>query len=113
MPAVFDATFELKPKNYIISKSQLAKIIFTNFNKEENNFLPTLIGGDFNIMRNCKDKNNNEFSDRWPFLFNAIIDSFDLKEIDLTGRQYTWANYLPTPTYKKLDRGAYDNRVGI
>ncbi|WVZ75253.1 hypothetical protein U9M48_023327 [Paspalum notatum var. saurae] len=70
----------------------------------QNNFLPTIIGGDFNIMRSRKEKNNNKFSDRWPFLFNAVIDSFDLREIDLTGRQFTWANFLPVPTYKKLDR---------
>jgi hypothetical protein len=70
----------------------------------QDNYLPTLIGDDFNIIRNNKEKNNNIFSDRWSFLFNAVIDSFDLREIDLTGRQYSWANSLPTPTYEKLDR---------
>ncbi len=33
-----------------------------------------------------------------------MIDSFDLREIALTGRQYTWANSLLIPTYEKLDR---------
>jgi hypothetical protein len=70
----------------------------------QQNLLPTLIGGDFNIMRNSKEKNNDRFSDRWPFLFNAVIGSFDLREIDLTGRQFTWANSLLYPTYEKLDR---------
>jgi hypothetical protein len=37
-------------------------------------------------------------------LFNVVIDSFDLWEIDLMGRQFTWANSLPIPTYDKLDR---------
>jgi hypothetical protein len=27
-----------------------------------------------------------------------------LKEIKLIGRQYTWENYLPDPTYEKLNR---------
>lgn len=36
--------------------------------------------------------------------FSADIDSFDLGEIDLAGRQYTWANSLAEPTYEKLDR---------
>jgi endonuclease/exonuclease/phosphatase family metal-dependent hydrolase len=27
-----------------------------------------------------------------------------LKEIRILGRQYTWANNLPDPTYEKLDR---------
>jgi hypothetical protein len=37
-------------------------------------------------------------------LFNAIIDSFDLQEIELSGQQFTWVNSLPTPTYEKLER---------
>ncbi|KAJ1290602.1 hypothetical protein BS78_02G256700 [Paspalum vaginatum] len=58
----------------------------------------------FNILRNSSEKNNDRFNCRWHFLFNVVIDSFDLREIDLTGRQYTWANSLPNPTYEKLDR---------
>jgi hypothetical protein len=50
----------------------------------QHNFLPTLIGGDFNILRNSKEKNNNIYNDRWPFLFNAVIDSFDLRKVELT-----------------------------
>lgn len=65
---------------------------------------PTLIGGDFNILRSSTEKNNNRYNDRWPFLFNAVIDSFDLREIALAGRQFTWANSLANPTYEKLDR---------
>ena len=45
----------------------------------QHNPLPTLIGGDFNILRNSKEKNNDRFNCRWPFLFNAVIDSFDLR----------------------------------
>jgi hypothetical protein len=37
-------------------------------------------------------------------LFNAVIDSFDLREIEMFGRQFTWANSLPSPNYEKLDR---------
>ncbi|KAJ1265191.1 hypothetical protein BS78_08G060300, partial [Paspalum vaginatum] len=70
----------------------------------QQNPLPTFIGGDFNIMRSSKEKNSNKYSNRWPFLFNAVIDSFYLQEIDITGRQFAWANSLPQPTYKKLDR---------
>src|SRR5438132_10741709 len=58
----------------------------------QHNPLPTLIGGDFNIMRSSKEKNKDRFSNRWLFLFNIVIDSFDLREINLTGRQFTWAN---------------------
>jgi hypothetical protein len=61
-------------------------------------------GGDINIMRHSKEKNNDRCNDCWPFLFNAVIDSFDLLEIELMGHQFTWVNSLPNPTFKKLDR---------
>jgi hypothetical protein len=52
----------------------------------ENENLPLLVGGDFNIMRRKEDKNNDNFNSRWPFIFNAIIDSLDLRELGLSGR---------------------------
>ena len=44
------------------------------------------------------------YDDKWPFLFNAIIDSLDLREIEMSGRKFTWANSLAVPTYERLDR---------
>ena len=66
--------------------------------------LPILVGGDFNIIRRQEGKNHDNFDGRWSFMFNMIIECPDLREIDLTGRQFTWANSLPIPTYEKLDR---------
>ena len=40
--------------------------------------LPILVGGDFNIIRRQSEKNNDNFNDQWPFIFNAIIGSLDL-----------------------------------
>jgi hypothetical protein len=66
--------------------------------------LPLCIGGDFNIIRNSSEKNNDKFEDRWPFLFNAVINSLDLREIEMSGRKFTWANSRRVPTYERLDR---------
>nr|AAR01724.1 hypothetical protein [Oryza sativa Japonica Group] len=66
--------------------------------------LPILIGGDFNILRSPNEKSNSNFDDRWPFLFNAIIDGLCLMELQMSGRNFTWANNLANPTYEKLDR---------
>jgi hypothetical protein len=60
--------------------------------------------GDFNIMRHSKEKNNDRFNGHCSFLFNAVIDSFDLHEIELMGRQFTWVNSLLNPTFEKVDR---------
>jgi hypothetical protein len=54
--------------------------------------LPIFVGGDFNIIRNPQEKNNDIYDNRWPFLFNAIIDSLDLRELKLFNRKFTWAN---------------------
>jgi hypothetical protein len=70
----------------------------------ENETLPLMVGGDFNIIRRQEEKNNENFYARWPFIFNAIIESLDLREIVLSGRQYTWANRWDNPTCEKLDR---------
>lgn len=66
--------------------------------------LPILLGGDFNIIRNPTEKNNDNYSEKWPFLFNAVIDSLDLRELELTGRKFTWANSSSKSTFEKLDR---------
>jgi endonuclease/exonuclease/phosphatase family metal-dependent hydrolase len=66
--------------------------------------LPILIGGDFNIICGLHEKNSANFSDRLPFLLNAIIDAFNLRELELSGRQFTWANKLQVPTFEKLDK---------
>lgn len=66
--------------------------------------VPLVVGGDFNILRGPHEKNNGPFNNRWPFVFNAIIDAANLRELGLSGRQFTWANNLPHQTFEKLDR---------
>ena len=70
----------------------------------DNDSQPMLVGGDFNIIRRKEEKNNDNFDSRWPFMFNAIIESLDLREIALSSRQFTWASRRDKPTYEKLDR---------
>ena len=37
-------------------------------------------------------------------MFNAVIDSLNLREIEITGRKFTWANHLQNQTFEKIDR---------
>jgi hypothetical protein len=55
-------------------------------------------------MRKPKDKSSGVFDHNWPSLFNAVIESLDLREIVMTDRQYTWAGSRDNPTFEKLDR---------
>jgi len=56
--------------------------------------MPIIIGGDFNIIRNPDEKNTETFNERWPFLFNAVIDTLNLRELEMSGRKFIWANRL-------------------
>jgi hypothetical protein len=67
-----------------------------------------LIGGDFNLLRFRHDKSKGRFDDHWPFMFNVAIDSLDLREVTMIGRQFTWSNSLPEPTFENLDRVLMD-----
>jgi hypothetical protein len=55
-------------------------------------------------MRRLEDKGSGVFDFKWPNLFNAVIESLDLKEIVMPGRQYTWAGPGHNPIFEKLDR---------
>ena len=66
--------------------------------------VPIIIGGDFNIIRSPDEKNNENYNDRWPFLFNVVIDTLSLRELEMAGRKFTWANHLQNQTFEKLDR---------
>jgi hypothetical protein len=78
-------------------------------NLAKDNPHPILIGGDFKLLRFQYEKSKGHFDSYWPFLFNVIIDSLDLREVSMTGRQlFTKANSLPDPTYEKLDRVLVD-----
>jgi len=54
--------------------------------------LPYIIRGDFNIMRRSEDKSTDNFDFKWPNIFNQVIEVLDLKEIEMSGRQFTWAS---------------------
>ena len=58
---------------------------------------------DFNIIRNLSEKNNSRYNNKWPLLFNAIIEALNSRELEMPGRKYSWANYVEIPTYEKLD----------
>jgi hypothetical protein len=66
--------------------------------------LSLIVGGDYNILRHSSKKNNTNYDARWSFLFNAVIDDLNLRELKKFGRKFTWPNNLASPTFEKLDR---------
>lgn len=66
--------------------------------------LSYIIGGVFNITRGPQEKSTDNFNHKWSYVFNKVIKVLDLKEIEMTGRQFTWARHGNNPTYEKLHR---------
>lgn len=66
--------------------------------------VPTLIGGDFNLVRYQKDKSNGIVDFKWCEKFNEWINIWNLLGIHLSGRQSTWANNQENTILSKIDR---------
>jgi exonuclease III len=69
-----------------------------------NNKIPTLIGGDFNILRFSSDKNKKFTVNRYTDLFNWIVNTYELRDLPLNGGKFTRSNNQADPTLERLDR---------
>jgi hypothetical protein len=65
---------------------------------------PWVIGGDFNMIYSAEDKNNENLNRAMMGRFRRFVNDYELKEIPLLGRRYTWSNEREAPTLVKLDR---------
>ena len=65
---------------------------------------PSLIGGDFNLVRNSAEKNTGSINQNWANLFNDWINKFSLMELVNAGRKFTWANNQDNLVMVTLDR---------
>jgi hypothetical protein len=65
---------------------------------------PWLTAGDFNMIYQASDKNNDNLDRDMMGRFWRFLNKFDLKEIPLLGRKYTWSNERSSPTLVRLDR---------
>jgi exonuclease III len=65
---------------------------------------PWLLTGDFNLIYQAKDKNNDRLD--WPLMgqFKSFLNYASLKEIHLGGRLFTWSNERTHPTLERIDR---------
>jgi hypothetical protein len=63
------------------------------------NSLPILIGGNFNILQNSKEKIMIDIETVGHFCSMHLSIALIL-EIEMSGCQFTWANSLPSLTYE-------------
>ena len=65
---------------------------------------PWAVAGDFNLIFDAADKNNNMLNRRMMGRFRRLLNDLELKESCLIGRRYTWSNERRQPTLEKIDR---------
>ncbi|KAG2656080.1 hypothetical protein PVAP13_1KG057385 [Panicum virgatum] len=53
---------------------------------------PTLIAGDFNLVRFSSDKNNGIINHRWADAFNDWVSRWALLELNPANKKFTWTN---------------------
>uniref|UniRef100_A0A8R7TFI0 Endonuclease/exonuclease/phosphatase domain-containing protein n=1 Tax=Triticum urartu TaxID=4572 RepID=A0A8R7TFI0_TRIUA len=64
---------------------------------------PWVVAGDFNLIVNAEDKNNENINRQMLARFRALLNRLELKELYLNGRRYTWSNERQNPTMEKID----------
>lgn len=64
--------------------------------------LPLVMGGDFNLIRNNKERNQGQGDPRLMELFNDFIGKFHLREIFVSGAKFTWSNKQKEPHYGEV-----------
>ena len=62
------------------------------------------MGGDFKITRNITECNEPRRLPKLSHLFNAVVEHWELQEIEGDGRLFTWSNNQEDPIMPRLDR---------
>jgi exonuclease III len=65
---------------------------------------PWVLCGDFNLIYQAQDKNNDRLSRRMMGRFRSFLNDLELDELLLHGRLFTWSNERSHPTLERIDR---------
>ena len=65
---------------------------------------PTLLGGDFYLIRFSSEKNRLTPLSKHSQTFNSLIACYDLLDLKMIGGKYTWSNNQNPPTLERPDR---------
>lgn len=70
--------------------------------------MPWLIVGDFNLLRFANEKNNANFMHNEADTFNQTLDDLALLELPLLDHRFTWSNNCQNPTLERIDRAFFN-----
>lgn len=70
-----------------------------------------LLAGDFNLIRDPSEKNNDNFDASRANAFNLAIHDMTLLELPLLDRSFTWSNQREYPVLARLDRAFLNSEL--
>jgi endonuclease/exonuclease/phosphatase family metal-dependent hydrolase len=65
---------------------------------------PTLIAGDFNLVRFSSDRSNFRINHKWTDSFNDWVNKWALIDLDANNRKFTWTSNQDNLVMAKIDR---------
>jgi hypothetical protein len=65
---------------------------------------PWVLCGDFKLIYQAKDKNNDRLSRRMMGRFRRFLNDLELEELHLYDRLFTWRNERTHPMLERIDR---------
>jgi exonuclease III len=65
---------------------------------------PWVVAGDFNMILNAHEKNNENLDRNMMRRFGAFVHEHELKDLYMHGRTYTWSNEREQATLTRIDR---------
>lgn len=65
---------------------------------------PWCIYGDFNEVLSLEDRNGESFFTGGMGFFADLVNSHGLRDVPISGAEYTWSNMQLNPSLSKLDR---------
>ncbi|XP_028106829.1 uncharacterized protein LOC114305893 [Camellia sinensis] len=65
---------------------------------------PWCLGGDFNEIRNVRERIGVSRRDRGMQEFNDFIDNYEVVDVQMLGKKFTWCNTLEGKKWSRIDR---------
>jgi hypothetical protein len=72
-----------------------------------------IVGGDFNILRFSSEKNKVFIPNRFSDMFNSVINTSDLRELQMSGACFTWSNNQENPHYVRNSNRRYISKTSL
>ncbi|GMI78058.1 hypothetical protein HRI_001475100 [Hibiscus trionum] len=90
---------------YAANNHSERRLMWEELKREINNLnLPTIIGGDFNVVKTPKEKLGAQIHRKEMNEFEEFIEDIKVVDLPLSGGSFTWCSRREDPSFCRLDR---------